>query len=220
MSTSLKVVSIGRVLGGDETLGDALAQGVSFRRVWRSAARRGRRSEISGCGPAPRGRERRGAAGEAEAWERRASEACRPSVTRPAFARPRNVQRARSPSSAIRRTAGAGDRGGRDRRRSGLGPGRAPVRPGGLLLPGPRPRRPFRSSATTWPILTSAPAATLSVIVPAASAVPSEVILSVSSSKSGWSFFDGGRRLHVPFGEDAGADGFAHGRDFYVEGHV
>ncbi len=42
--------------------------------------------------------------------------------------------------------------------------------------------------ATTSPILTSAPAATLSEIRPAASAVPSEVILSVSNSKRGWSF--------------------------------
>jgi hypothetical protein len=43
--------------------------------------------------------------------------------------------------------------------------------------------------ATTWPIFTSSPAAALKVIRPATSAVPSEVILSVSSSKSGWSFF-------------------------------
>jgi hypothetical protein len=39
--------------------------------------------------------------------------------------------------------------------------------------------------ATTWPILTSSPAATFNEILPADSAVPSEVILSVSSSKSG-----------------------------------
>ena len=39
--------------------------------------------------------------------------------------------------------------------------------------------------ATTWPIFTSSPTATRREILPAASAVPSEVILSVSSSKSG-----------------------------------
>ena len=39
--------------------------------------------------------------------------------------------------------------------------------------------------ATTAPIFTSVPAATLKVILPAASATPSEVILSVSNSKSG-----------------------------------
>jgi hypothetical protein len=42
--------------------------------------------------------------------------------------------------------------------------------------------------ATAWPIFTSVPTATLREILPAASAVPSEVILSVSSSKRGWSF--------------------------------
>ena len=39
--------------------------------------------------------------------------------------------------------------------------------------------------ATTCPIFTSSPTATLSEILPAASAVPSEVILSVSSSNKG-----------------------------------
>jgi len=63
----------------------------------------------------------------------------------------------------------------------------------GLDGPGPGPAAPATLAvssivATTWPIFTSVPAGTLKVILPAASAVPSEVILSVSSSKSGWSF--------------------------------
>jgi hypothetical protein len=42
--------------------------------------------------------------------------------------------------------------------------------------------------ATTSPIFTSAPVPAFRVMTPAASATPSDVILSVSSSKRGWSF--------------------------------
>ena len=114
-----------------------------------------------------------GAAGAAAGFSPAAS--ISPLVTRPALPVPATAAGLMPVSSAIRRTAGeeldslaaaAGAVG------EAVGAA-APAEASELMV------------ATSSPILTSVPAATFREILPADSAVPSEVILSVSSSKSG-----------------------------------
>jgi hypothetical protein len=113
-----------------------------------------------------------------------------PLVTRPALPVPATPAGLTPVSSAILRTAGdSGVAAGAGVAAFGKGAVEAFLSAGAGAAAGAAAAAPTSIEATTWPIFTSAPASTLSVIVPAASAVPSDVILSVSSSKSGWSFF-------------------------------
>ena len=183
MSTSLNVVSSAAECCA-ETRRSAIfwRRGVIFLRVWRSrrratgAARASLRRHGCGC----RGR---GGAGLS------AAESMSPLVTRPALPVPATSAGLSPVSSAILRTAGdPGATGGWD---AALGKGGAETLFSADAGAGAAAAAPTSMEATTWPIFTSAPASTLSVIVPAASAVPSDVILSVSSSKRGWSILHG-----------------------------
>ena len=110
-----------------------------------------------------------------------------PFVTRPPLPVPATAAGSTPVSSASRRTAGDLAAGAAS---FGWGAGsgaEAGFGAAGFSSAGGDVPAPSSMEATTWPILTSAPASTFRVMTPEASALPSDVILSVSSSKSGWS---------------------------------
>ena len=173
MSTSLKVVRSAALCCAETSRSAILwRSGVSFLRVWRSPDWGAAAGTFAGDG-----------AGAGAA----AAASMSPFVTRPSLPVPATLAGLTLVSSAILRTAGdcvAAACG------AALGDAAAGKGEAVCFLVGAGAAPPAASIvATTWPIFTSAPASTFSVIAPAASAVPSDVILSVSSSKSGWSFF-------------------------------
>jgi len=103
-----------------------------------------------------------------------------PFVTRPALPVPVTAVGLIPVSSAIRRTAGETAASAA----ACLG-ALAGVAAAGAAAPA---ATSVLITATAWPIFTSEPAVTFKETCPAASAVPSEVILSVSSSNRAWSF--------------------------------
>jgi hypothetical protein len=73
--------------------------------------------------------------------------------------------------------------------------------------------------ATTWPIFTSVPAATLKVILAGDLGGAFGGDLVGLELEEGLVFLDDGAVGHVPLGEHAGGDGFAHRGDFDFNGH-
>src|SRR5271165_2608775 len=173
MSISLKVVSDAASCWA-ETRRSAIRRRSweSFLRVWR--------------GPGE-------AAGGAGASFGALAESMSALVTRPALPVPATDAGSTPVSSASLRTAGDITAGpGEAPPWRGAGPG-AGAEPGaaaaGAPAAGGAAPGPASMEATTWPILTSAPSGAISVITPSASAAASDVILSVSNSKRGWSLF-------------------------------
>ncbi len=178
MSASLNVVR-SAALCWAETRRSAIFRrsGESFLLVWRSAGLAGGTAGAS-CG---------GAAGRAASAARSMS----PFVTRPALPVPATAAGSTPVSPAILRTAGDWTGAASAAFATGAGSGAGAAfgagAAAGWLWAAWAGAPPASIRATTWPIFTSAPCATLREMAPAASAYPSEVILSVSSSKRGWS---------------------------------
>ena len=175
MSTSLKVVSMAASCWAATRRWAILARsGVILRRVWR----------VPGAGAgATTGAAGRAATGAATGAGRAgvgfsAAASISPFVTRPALPVPTTVAGSMPVSAARRRTAGEAS--------VVLAAAAAGAPASGLATEEAVAAESM--VATIWPIFTSSPAATWRAIRPADSAVPSLVILSVSSSKRGWSF--------------------------------
>ena len=167
ISTSLKVVSMAASCwAATRRCAIFWRKGDIFLRDWRAPVGTVGLGAATGAGAA-------GAAGAAAGFSPAASMS--PLVTRPALPVPATAAGLMPVSSAIRRTAGEeldslAAAAGAVGEAAGAA---APAEASELMV------------ATSSPILTSVPAATFREILPADSAVPSEVILSVSSSKSG-----------------------------------
>jgi hypothetical protein len=151
----------GLVLGGDEALGDLLAERRELAAGLALARRRGAGAGTGALAGAPTG----GPAAAAAGFAGGAGRVFAAGLGEPGPGSATATAAAGAPTLAA---ATCGAAGAASSRRGGA----AAAAASGSIV------------ATSWPIFTSAPAATLRLIRPADSAVPSLVILSVSSSKA------------------------------------
>ncbi len=174
MSHSLNVVSIAASCwAATRRWAIFWRRGDNLRRVCRADA-----TGLGAAGPAPAAPAAGAEGALATARPASAAASMSPLETRPPLPEPAMVAGSMPVSTASRRTAGD----------CSCDASRGEGTPPTAAAAGATPAADSSIDATTWPIFTSAPASILMEICPAASAAPSAVILSVSSSNSAWSF--------------------------------